>query len=226
MSHVAAAIESNRERFLAEFCEFLSFPSESGNGKGLAGAADWMLPSLIVLGAEVQVLSTGMLRPPSSAKSVRGDAACSATRTTMPSSRPTHWNNGSHRLTRRRCATASSTPAVRWTRRVTRCPASMRSRSIRPSMASCRCGSNSSSRARKRSAARIWQRWPSATPICCARHGAIWEGGGFDDAERYTFYCGVKGIVYLELRIRGVGYDLHSAMRLWRPTRPGAWCMR
>ena len=88
-------------------------------------------------------------------------------------------------------------------------------------MASCRCGSNSSSRARKRSAARIWQRWPSATPICCARIGAIWEGGGFDDAERYTFYCGVKGIVYLELRIRGAGYDLHSG---YAPMAPNpAW---
>ena len=40
--------------------------------------------------------------------------------------------------------------------------------------------------------------------------GAIWEGGGFDDAERYTFYCGVKGIADLELRIRGAAYDLHS----------------
>ena len=63
MSHVAAAIESNRERFLAEFCEFLSFPSESGNGKGLAGAADWVSRRLIAFGAEVQVLSTGDAPP-------------------------------------------------------------------------------------------------------------------------------------------------------------------
>ena len=51
--------------------------------------------------------------------------------------------------------------------------------------------------------------------------GAIWEGGGFDDAERYTFYCGVKGIAYLELRIRGAAYDLHSG---YAPMAPNpAW---
>ena len=42
MSHIQAVIEAHRERFLAEFCEFLSFPSESSNAVGLAGAADWV----------------------------------------------------------------------------------------------------------------------------------------------------------------------------------------
>jgi hypothetical protein len=36
MSHIQAVIEAHRERFLAEFCEFLSFPSESSNAEGLA----------------------------------------------------------------------------------------------------------------------------------------------------------------------------------------------
>ena len=41
--------------------------------------------------------------------------------------------------------------------------------------------------------------------------GALWEGGNFDEAERYTFFCGLKGIQYLELRVRGATADLHSA---------------
>ena len=56
--------------------------------------------------------------------------------------------------------------------------------------------------------------------------GAISEGGGFDDAERYTFYCGVKGIAYLELRSVARPMICTPAMRRSRPTLPGAWCMR
>ncbi|NOX60432.1 MAG: M20/M25/M40 family metallo-hydrolase [Chloroflexi bacterium] len=41
--------------------------------------------------------------------------------------------------------------------------------------------------------------------------GCLWESGGFDANERYTFYLGVKGIQYLELRARGANTDLHSA---------------
>ena len=68
---------------------------------------------------------------------------------------------------------------------------------------------------------------PHLAPLA-ARHadllradGAIWEGGGFDEAERYTFYCGVKGIAYFELRVRGAAYDLHSG---YAPMAPNpAW---
>jgi acetylornithine deacetylase/succinyl-diaminopimelate desuccinylase-like protein len=42
--------------------------------------------------------------------------------------------------------------------------------------------------------------------------GAVWEGGGFDESERYTLHCGVKGIQYLELNVRGAAYDLHSSL--------------
>ena len=88
-------------------------------------------------------------------------------------------------------------------------------------MAICRCSLNSSSRAKRRSAARIWRALAERHADLLRADGAIWEGGGFDDAERYTFYCGVKGIAYLELRIRGAAYDLHSG---YAPMAPNpAW---
>ena len=64
MSHIQAVVEAHRERFLAEFCEFLSYPSESSNAEGLAGAADWVTNRLANLGARVQRLSTGADAPP------------------------------------------------------------------------------------------------------------------------------------------------------------------
>lgn len=39
----------------------------------------------------------------------------------------------------------------------------------------------------------------------------IWEAGGVDAAGRPQIYCGLKGIVGLELRIKTAAYDLHSS---------------
>jgi acetylornithine deacetylase/succinyl-diaminopimelate desuccinylase-like protein len=39
----------------------------------------------------------------------------------------------------------------------------------------------------------------------------IWEAGGVDAAGRPQVYCGLKGIVGLELRVKTAGYDLHSS---------------
>ena len=40
--------------------------------------------------------------------------------------------------------------------------------------------------------------------------GCLWEGGGKDEADRFTLSMGLKGIQYLELRVRGAARDLHS----------------
>ena len=39
----------------------------------------------------------------------------------------------------------------------------------------------------------------------------LWESGGLDAAGRPIIYCGVKGILALELRVSTAGYDLHSS---------------
>ena len=42
--------------------------------------------------------------------------------------------------------------------------------------------------------------------------GCIWEAGYKDAAGRPTISCGLKGIAYLELRVRGANKDAHSSL--------------
>lgn len=42
--------------------------------------------------------------------------------------------------------------------------------------------------------------------------GCLWEFGGKDIGERPELSCGLKGIIYVELRARGASRDLHSSL--------------
>ncbi len=42
--------------------------------------------------------------------------------------------------------------------------------------------------------------------------GCLWEAGGRNATDRYEIALGCKGILYVELRVRGAARDLHSAM--------------
>ncbi|MGQ9630039.1 MAG: M20/M25/M40 family metallo-hydrolase [bacterium] len=44
-----------------------------------------------------------------------------------------------------------------------------------------------------------------------AADGCIWESGGKDEAERFTIYLGLKGIMYFELRVKCAKRDIHSS---------------
>ena len=221
MSHIQAAIEAHRERFLAEFCEFLSFPSESSNAEGLAGAADWVTNRLAALGAQVQVLSTGADAPPA----IFGEVGAGA-RSLFSYS---HYD------------VQPPDPLEQW-------ESPPYEATVRDGKLYARGAVDDKGDTLARiHAAEIYQAVYGELPLrlkffvegeeevgsphlaaLAERHadllradGAIWEGGGFDDAERYTFYCGVKGIAYLELRIRGAAYDLHSG---YAPMAPNpAW---
>ena len=219
MSQVTAIIEANRDRFLAEFRELLRFPSESTHAEGLSGAAAWVSDRLRVLGAQPQSLSADGGPPAIFGEVGAGRGLCSAIRTTT-SNRPTPWSSGNRRPMRRPYAMASSTPAARPTTRATRWRASRRSRYTA-------AYGELPLRLKFFVEGEEEVGSPHLAPIA-KRHaellhadGAIWEGGGFDDAERYTFYCGVKGIAYFELRLHGAAYDLHSG---YAPIAPNpAW---
>ena len=221
MSHIQAAIEAHRERFLAEFCEFLSFPSESSNAEGLAGAADWVTNRLAALGARVQVLSTGADAPPA----IFGEVGAGA-RSLLSYS---HYD------------VQPPDPLEQW-------ESPPYEATVRDGKLYARGAVDDKGDTLARiHAVEVYQAVYGDLPLqlkffvegeeevgsphlatLAERHadllradGAIWEGGGFDDAERYTFYCGVKGIAYLELRIRGAAYDLHSG---YAPMAPNpAW---
>lgn len=42
--------------------------------------------------------------------------------------------------------------------------------------------------------------------------GVLWEGGGYDEAGRYSMAEGCKGIAYFELHCQGASHDLHSSI--------------
>jgi len=43
-------------------------------------------------------------------------------------------------------------------------------------------------------------------------YGCVWEAGGKNARERYEISLGCKGLLYVQLRARGAGRDLHSAL--------------
>lgn len=49
--------------------------------------------------------------------------------------------------------------------------------------------------------------------------GCLWEFGGFDEKNRFTLHMGVKGICYVQLRVKSVDHDLHSS---YAPLAPNA----
>ncbi len=64
---------------------------------------------------------------------------------------------------------------------------------------------------------KAWLSKPDGRPI----DGCLWEFGGFDEKGRFTLTMGVKGICYVELRVRGVSHDLHSSNAALAPN--AAW---
>jgi acetylornithine deacetylase/succinyl-diaminopimelate desuccinylase-like protein len=221
MSHIRAAIETHRERFLAEFCEFLSFPSESSNVEGLAGAADWVTNRLAVLDARVQVLSAGGDAPPA----IFGEVGTGARSLfsyshydVQPPDPLEQWESPPYQATVRDGKLYARGAVDDKGDTLARIHAAEIYRAVYGELP-------------LRLKFFVEGEEEVGSPHLAAlaeRHadllradGAIWEGGGFDDAERYTFYCGVKGIAYLELRIRGAAYDLHSG---YAPMAPNpAW---
>ncbi len=45
-----------------------------------------------------------------------------------------------------------------------------------------------------------------------AADGCLWEGSGRDEDDRPTIYCGVRGMLYVELRASALERDLHSML--------------
>ncbi len=64
---------------------------------------------------------------------------------------------------------------------------------------------------------RDWLCKPDGRPM----DACLWEFGGFDERGRFQLTMGVKGICYVELRVRGVSHDLHSSVAAIAPN--AAW---
>lgn len=220
MDQVKRVIAANRERFLAEFQQFLSFPSESGNGAGLAAAADWVNKRLAGLGVAARTLSADDCPPVIFAEIGAGERSLLSYShyDVQPADPLDQWETPPYEAAVRDGKLYARGTSDDKGDTLARLQAVEVYRAVYGELplrlkffveGEEEVGS------------------PHLAPIA-ERHaellradGAIWEGGGFDDAERYTFYCGVKGIAYFELRVQGAAYDLHSA---YAPLAPNpAW---
>jgi acetylornithine deacetylase/succinyl-diaminopimelate desuccinylase-like protein len=64
---------------------------------------------------------------------------------------------------------------------------------------------------------RDWFMKPNGAPA----DGCLWEFGGFDEKQRFRLSLGVKGICYVQMRVKGVDHDLHSSLAAIAPN--AAW---
>ena len=220
MPQVTAVIEANRDRFLAEFRELLRFPSESTHAEGLSGAAAWVSDRLRVLGAQPQSLSADGGPPAIFGEVGAGPRSLLSYShyDVQPADPLEQWESPPYEATVRdgklyaRGTSDDKGDTLARIQAVEVYRAAYGELPLRLKFfveGEEEVGSPHLAPIAKRHADLL------------AADGAIWEGGGFDDAERYTFYCGVKGIAYFELRLHGAAYDLHSG---YAPIAPNpAW---
>ncbi len=76
MDRVQTIIAAQRDRFLAEFREFLAFRSIKGDAAGLAGAAEWTAARLRQIGAQVQTWATDGTPPVVFAEIIAPSESC------------------------------------------------------------------------------------------------------------------------------------------------------
>jgi acetylornithine deacetylase/succinyl-diaminopimelate desuccinylase-like protein len=222
MDHVSEIITANRSRFLAELEEFLCFPSVAGDPLGLGQAAGWVANRLTALGGRVRVLPTGtpatggamggLVEPPSVVFAETGQGPLSLLSYTHYDVQPPDplelWDTPPFEPSQRegklyaRGATDDKGDTLARIQAVEVYRQAYGELPFRLKFfveGEEEVGS------------------PHLVPLAeqyadlLRSDGVIWEGGSFDEAERYTVYCGVKGICFVELRVRGGAHDLHSA---------------
>jgi acetylornithine deacetylase/succinyl-diaminopimelate desuccinylase-like protein len=219
MEAVKAAVAQEQARFMAELTAFLAFPSVMGDAEGLAGARTWLEERLRRLSAQPRALDMEDGPPAVFAEIGAGPRTLlSYTHYDVQPPDPlAEWHSPPFKATVRdgklyargaaddKGDTLARIHAVEVYRRVYGSELPLRlkffvegeeevgSPHLKP--VAERCGD------------------------LLRADGALWEGGEFDANERYTVYCGVKGITYLELSVRGTSHDLHSS---YAPMAPNA----
>lgn len=210
MPNIHDIVAARADRFLAELMEFLAFPSVKGDAAGLTDAGEWCAARLRALGAAVRVLPTG--DGPDVIFGEIGAGPRSLLSYTHYDVQPPdpldQWSSPPFAATVRdgklfaRGVADDKGDTLARIQAVEVYRAAYGELPLRLKFfveGEEEVGS------------------PHLAPLAeqysdlFRADGALWEGGGFDEAERFTFYCGVKGIAYVELRVRGARHDLHSA---------------
>ena len=210
MSRVREIINANRERFLAELSELLRYPSVAGDQEGQTGAANWVADHLRALGAQVSLLDTG--DGPAVVFGEVGAGQRSLLSYThydvQPADPLDQWQSPPFEATIRDgklYARGSSDDKGDTVARIQAVEVYRQAYGDLPLR--IKFFVEGEEEVGSPHLGHLAARYPERLRA----DGALWEGGNFDEAERYTFYCGLKGIQYLELRVQGPAFDLHSS---------------
>jgi acetylornithine deacetylase/succinyl-diaminopimelate desuccinylase-like protein len=211
---IQAYVEQHRERFLRELEEYCRIPSVAAEGRGMSEAAAWVTQRLEALGAAVRTIRLPGAAPILYAELGPADAA----RTLMiynhydvqPADPLDLW------------ITPPFEPVIR--------DGQFFARGVADNKANFLC---------RAQAVEAWQatqgklpvriKWviegeeevgsPNLRPfaeqygeLLRGADGCLWEAGGRDARDRPLIYSGLKGIAYLELRVKGANSDLHSSL--------------
>ncbi len=210
MSLVERTIEERRNRFLGELSEFLAFQSESGNVVGLENAASWLTNRLTALGATVHALPTNGYPPVIFGEIGTGSRSLLSYShyDVQPADPLDLWETPPYQATIRdgklfgRGTSDDKGDTLARIHAVEVYQAVYGELPLR-----LRFFVEGEEETGSPHLAPLAEKYADLI----RSDGVIWEGGGFDEAERYTFYCGLKGIAYLELVVHGPDRDLHSA---------------
>ena len=204
-------IETHRERFLAEFGQFIAQPSVAADGRGIREMAALVAERLRALGAEVTIFST-----PGSPVVYAELGPRDAARTLLiynhydvqPEDPLDLWETPPFEMVVRDgiiYGRGTSDDKGELLSRIQAIEAWQATQGELPVHIKWvvegeeETGSNH------------LEEWVDAHRDLLAADGLLWEGGGYDEAGRPTFGLGGKGLAYFELRCKGPSHDLHSA---------------
>ncbi|NDJ84963.1 MAG: M20/M25/M40 family metallo-hydrolase [Chloroflexi bacterium] len=205
-------LESNRERFLDEFRQLIAIPSVAAQKRGIHECADWVMGRLRQLGAEVQQFAL----PNDGSPVIVGEIGAGERvllvynhYDVQPEAPLDLWDSPPFELTRRdgklfgrgtnddKGELLARIQAVEaWRETYGELP--LRIKFI--------------FEGEEEIGSVNLPGWAESQQELLQGDGLLWEGGGYDEADRIIMAEGCKGIAYFELRCRGAAYDLHSSL--------------
>lgn len=208
-NRVQEVIQASQDRFIAELQGFLAYPSLNGNPAGLTDAARWVEQRLAALGARVQVLSAGDQPPVIFGEIGEGPRSLLSYShyDVQPPDPEEAWETPPFAATVRDgklYARGASDDKGDTLARIHAVEVYRTAYGRLPTR--IKFFVEGEEEIGSPNLAPLAERYAGILRA----DGALWEGGGFDEQDRYTFYCGVKGIAYLELQLHGANQDLHS----------------
>jgi acetylornithine deacetylase/succinyl-diaminopimelate desuccinylase-like protein len=215
---ISAFVKQHQRRLLDELAAYCAIPSVAATGNSLQEGADWVARRLRSLGAAVEVIPTGgapvvyaELGPPTAARTLLIYNHYDV----QPPDPIAAWDSPPFTLTERNgnlYARGVADNKANFLSRVHALEALLSTEGALPLRVRWIIEGEEEvgSRHLESFCTTEGQRWADSD-------GCLWEAGYKDEQGRMTLYSGLKGIAYVELRVRGANEDKHSALATLLP---------